>query len=219
MAGGVNGAVEEANQEAGANEPVEDNQETCPIELILTVRRTKEWPKNPEATLKDAKEGGTVGDFDLKKTGQEAALVTGVMLEAAGPSSRTAGSDQRVVAGTYWMIRNPGSKGRYRLVQTTQAAATSTFGNRGLVNIHSGNQPTHLEGCLCPGSKWVEKGEAAPDLYPFVEASRAKMTELQNAISAHAKTDTRKSYDGANEYNTTFYCNVLVVIHEIAAAQ
>ena len=141
------------------------------------------------------------------------------MLEAAGPSSQVEGSDQRVLAGNYSLIKNPGSKGPYRLAQTSQSLAEQTFGKRGQVNIHVGNAPKDLTGCLCPGSSWQEVGltrrngvEDRSNAYPSVISSKTKLAELQREIAKYGNIRAGATYDGYAAYGSGYYCNVQVVI-------
>lgn len=217
MAEVVNEAVDDANKQPDADEPVEDEEQVCPVELILTIQREREWAKDPDATNINAQQGGTIGKFDLKKSGVEAPLVDGYTLEAAGPSSRTADTDHRIPAGMYSMIKNPGRTGPYRLVQTTEGLAEMTFGERYWVNIHSGNLPEHIEGCILPAVSWEEVTVGdTEEVYPKVTSSKNKLDKLKEQISAHAKTEKQTTYDGKETYtNKTFYTNVMVVIKEI----
>ncbi|EYF01302.1 hypothetical protein [Chondromyces apiculatus] len=202
-------------------------EEKCPCQLILKVFRKQEWNKKPGSSSENVQQGGTIGDFELWKVGDKEPLVTGKMLEAAGPSSKTRGSDQRVSPGSYGLIKNPGSKGPYRLIQTTQAAATASFGTRGAVNIHGGNNPVDLEGCLLPGSasttnkvteppaKKGGKGEISE--YPSISGSQSKLSEIKAQIAKYGTTESMTTYDGAEKYNTAYYNNVTVVIYEIGS--
>jgi hypothetical protein len=218
--------VKKAAAAATGDDAVGEDEAKCPCELTLTVWRKQEWNKVPGAANENVQQGGTIGDFELRKSGDDKPLVTGKMLEAAGPSSKVQGSDARVMPGTYALIKNPGSKGPYRIVQMTQSEATSHFGTRGAVNIHGGNNPVDLEGCLLPGGAsannpvkvpGVGKAKPTTQYYPSISGSQAKLTEIKDAIAKYGVTESKTTYDGTEKYTTTTYTNVKVVIVEIVS--
>ncbi|AKT39526.1 DUF5675 family protein [Chondromyces crocatus] len=208
----VAGAVAEANQQQDGNERVRGVVKPCPVQLVLTIQRIREWPKNDEGTSANAKQGGTISTYKLERVGTRKALTEGFMLEAAGPSTKTAGTDQRIPAGTYGIIDNPGTKGPYRFVQTSKSLATATFGERFEVNIHVGNFPTELEGCFCPGQSWSDNEGA----FPSVSTSRPQVKELETHIEGEGTTEVVKTYDGRDEHSRKYFTNVTVIVREIA---
>lgn len=219
--GDLTGAAAECK---GQNDEVGADEAKCPVELVLTVWRKQEWNKIPTASDANVQQGGTIGDFELRKTGDKDPLVTGKMLEAAGPSSKVRDSDARVMPGTYKLIKNPGSKGPYRITQETQAEATSQFGTRGAVNIHGGNNPVDLEGCLLPGGASTVNAVKVPGVggakattqhYPSISSSQPKLKEIKEQIAKYGVTESKTTYDGMEKYTTTTYTNVKVVIFEI----
>jgi hypothetical protein len=219
---GVGTAVKNARQRSDADEPAVELSQLCQVNLVLTIQRIQEWPKNPKASDENARQGGTISKFDLtlRRTDEKTPLVIGHMLEAAGPSSQTRRSDQRVVAGQYSLIKNPGSKGPYRLVQTSKVLSDQTFGKRGLVNIHAGRYPVHLEGCICPGPYWEELGVTKQgnrsNVFPSVtSSSRDKLADIKNKISKYGEVKTQETYDGYGSYSDGYYRNVSVVILDI----
>lgn len=220
---GIGRAVGSAYERRDAGQPVDTLVEDCPVELVLTIQRIREWPKNPNATTLNAQQGGTISEFELTKNDEKNPLVTGFILEAAGPSSTTEGSDQRISAGIYSLIKNPASVGPYRLVQLTQVLSGLTFGERNCINIHIGNAPVNLEGCLCPGINWEERGvtkkngkEDRSNAYPYVISSGGKLAEIQKHISKYGKIRSETTYDGSGAYKgSAYYCNVLVIIRDI----
>ncbi|AKT39527.1 hypothetical protein [Chondromyces crocatus] len=213
MSGGVAGAVQESNQQCDGNASVGGTVAACPVRLVLTIQRIKEWAKDAEAETANAQQGGTIAEFKLERiaAGKVTVPVTGFMLEAAGPSSKKRGGDERVAPGTFGMIKNPGAKGPYRLIQTSRSLAQAVFGTRGLVNIHIGNFPVDLEGCFCPGESWTDH-----KTHPSVSSSGPKLRALQAAIEADAVKESQTTYDGYDDYNTSYYSNVTVIVREIA---
>lgn len=122
--------------------------------IKIAVDRYKDFVKQPNAADDNVKQGGTLSKYLVEEDGTEVA--TGYMLEAAGPDSKTAGTDQRVPIGTYHIIENPGTKGDFRLVLLDETEASNQMGTRSLVNIHIGNFPKDIEGCLVPGTSATE---------------------------------------------------------------
>jgi len=130
------------------------------------------------------------------------------MLEAAGPDSKVSGSDQRVTEGTYSLMKNPGIRGDFRLVQRTKKLAENTFGKRSLVNIHIGNYPKDIEGCFAPGTSKSDTG-----LYPYVSSSGIAYKKLKKIIIDNSKVENIDSYDGRNDkYTTNLYVDVKIII-------
>lgn len=211
------------------------------VELVIT--RFAQWPKKPEALhgvdavpyhkkvgindpnynkylaydqyfhALNASQGGTHSKFKFIVNGN--VKMTGYMLEAAGPSSQAAGSDQRIMPGKYSLIDNPGSKGDFRLVKTTKEAADELFGKRSLVNIHMGNFPKDIKGCFAPGKIDRIMNEGEGNEYPYVADSETQYNRLRDLIIVHTRPQIIPSYDGSEDiYNTTLYTGLTVMIEE-----
>lgn len=214
-----------------------------PLNIELVITRFAQWPKNPEALngieavpyaeevppsdnkyndylaymeyfhALNASQGGTHSKFKFIVNGS--VKMTGYMLEAAGPNSQAAGSDQRIMPGNYSLIDNPGSKGDFRLVKTTKEAAAELFGNRSLVNIHIGNFPKDIEGCFAPGIKDLTMNKDKDTEYPYVISSTTQYNRLKDLIIEHTSQRTIPSYDGSDdEYNDILYTGLTVIIKE-----
>lgn len=174
--------------------------------VILKITRYKEWAKNQISSDENIQQGGTLSKYVLSVDGVEKA--TGYMLEAAGPDSKVSGSDQRVTEGTYSLMKNPGIRGDFRLVQRTKKLAENTFGKRSLVNIHIGNYPKDIEGCFAPGTSKSDTG-----LYPYVSSSGIAYKKLKKIIIDNSKVENIDSYDGRNDkYTTNLYVDVKIII-------
>jgi hypothetical protein len=214
-----------------------------PLNVELIITRFAQWPKKPEALngvdvvpyhkevgfndpdynkyqaydqyfhALNASQGGTHSRFKFIVNGS--VKMTGYMLEAAGPSSQVAGSDQRIIPGKYSLIDNPGSKGDFRLVKSTKEAADELFGNRSLVNIHIANFPKDIEGCFAPGAKDLTMNKGQDNEYPYVIGSENQYNRLKDLIIEHTRQQTIPSYDGSESiYNTTLYTGLTVLIKE-----
>ncbi len=185
-----------------------------PIRVELIITRFAQYPKKPSFIGIDdnAAQGGTHSKFELRVN--NVAKLEGFMLEAAGPSSKDAGSDQRIMPGTYGLIENPGSKGDFRLVQKTKEDAEKYFGSRSLVNIHIANSPQDIEGCFAPGAKAETINPGRDIEYPAVSKSGAKYKLLKDIILSLGNTLSGKSYDGKYTYNEVIYANVDVIVKE-----
>lgn len=195
--------------------------------VMIKMTRIKQWPKNENASNWNARQGGTISKFTVFVDGIE--KLSGYILEAAGPSSRVKGSDQRVFPGSYFLTRNPGSKGHhpFRLVQKDQQAAKRIFGNRVACNIHTGNRPENIEGCLAPGENYKTSGSGINE-YPVVENSKPTLNKLVKIIEEHSRTTGDITvYDGAKlgygpkaknyvnkRLTTPFFLDVLLTIEE-----
>ncbi len=202
--------VKKATKKAGKKSSKSPDKCTknCSVVMVLTIQRIKEWPKRPKAKNKNTQDGGTIAKFNLKINGK--VKLKGYMLEAAGPSTTVAGTDQRIMPGSYRLIKNPGTKGPYRLVN-------GPFGKRSLVNIHAGNYPTDLEGCFAPGTSWSEQG-TKKERYPFVGSSSAKLNKLKALINKNAEyKGKKKSTDGKHTYSAKYISNLTVIVKEIVA--
>jgi hypothetical protein len=81
----------------------------------------------------------TTGTFSIPGTN-----ISGYILEPAGPSTTKSGTDRRIPAGTYKIIKNVGSKVGFRLYNDQVPESRAIL-------IHSGNLPVDTEGCLLPG--------------------------------------------------------------------
>ena len=73
------------------------------------------------------------------------------------------------------------------------------------MNIHIGNFPKDIEGCLVPGTS------AAETPYPKVNSSKKAYTKIMIAIKG-ASTETKTTYDGANEYKDSTLYDATVII-------
>ena len=174
--------------------------------VLITIERYKEWDKDSTASSENVKQGGTLSRYKVHINGVMS--TEGYMLEAAGPDSKVAGSDRRISAGSYNLIKNPGSKGHFRLVQLNQTSASDMFGTRALVNIHIANYPSDIEGCFAPGSERSENGT-----YPSVSNSSTAYNELKSLIIDNSNTESTKTFDGGNTYNSSLlYTEVKLVV-------
>ena len=138
------------------------------------------------------------------------------MLEAAGPSSQTADNDDRIYAGTYYVIKNPGNpKHPFRLVQIDKSKVAETFGaipnGRSEINIHVGNSPRNILGCMSPGLKWDDMGS-----YPTVSKSGPVLDDLTKLIKKSKTRNDVTTYDGQKwpYEKQTFYEEVVVIIKD-----
>lgn len=185
-----------------------------PLRIELIISRFAQWPKKPQFTgINDnAAQGGTHSKFKLCVN--NVVQLTGYMLEAAGPSSKKSGSDQRIMPGTYGLIDNPGSKGDFRLVQRTKEGAIKYFGERSLVNIHIANDPKDIEGCFAPGLKNMTRYKGEDIEFPRVSDSGTMYQRLNSKIVELSNIKREKTYDGKFTYNTQTYINVTVIIKD-----
>jgi hypothetical protein len=185
-----------------------------PIKVELIITRFAQYPKKPIFIGIDdnAAQGGTHSEFELRAN--NVSKLKGFMLEAAGPSSKDAGSDQRIMPGTYGLIKNPGSKGDFRLVQETKEDADKYFGSRSLVNIHIANRPKDIEGCFAPGVKYRTINKGHENEFPEVRDSAEMYNLVKSKLLELSVLVNQISYDGKNIYNTKKYKNVSVIIKE-----
>jgi hypothetical protein len=214
-----------------------------PDKVELRITRFAQWPKKPDAlsgieTVSYAKEvapgqegyteyqayikynhalnasqGGTHSKF--KFVINNTVKLKGYMLEAAGPSSKEAGSDQRIMPGKYSLIDNPGKRGDFRLVHLEKEKAIELFGKRSLVNIHIGNFPKNIEGCFAPGLKELTMNKGGSNEYPYVINSENAYKALLDLIIKHSKHKKLSTYDGVYGYNSTLYHGIDIIIKEV----
>lgn len=168
--------------------------------IVLEVQRMREWPKNRFASDPNAKEGGTISTFKLSLNGE--VKQKGNILECAGPSTWIENTDQRVKPGSFYVIENSGNRGPFRLVQLTQTNARAAFGTRSLVNIHPGNDPDEVKGCLMPGDNWEICNKGTINEYPRILApSVTKCNQIAQFINDHSETEIRTTYDCRRSVN------------------
>lgn len=196
--------------------------------IVINVKRIKQWAKGENATHNNeldsnAIQGGTISELEVTVDGK-VKLTKRFILEAAGPSSQIAGKDDRIFAGKYYIIDNPGdNKKAFRLVQIDKNKVKDTFGikdstkknGRCYVNIHVGNKPKNLVGCLCPGTEKIDMGK-----YPMVSNSVRAFGEVSEIIKKSKTNKNTNTYDGMyssekNCYqNHVFYEEVIVIIKD-----
>ena len=179
--------------------------------VVIYLERIKQWPKRNSTDPRVA-QGGTISKLTIMVEGKETR--SGYALEAAGHDSKMKGSDQRTTEGVHHLIVNPGRKGDLRLVQLTPAQAKEMYGTRSLLNVHTGNYPTDIEGCISPGLSWEEKTGSDGNKYPaIVGGTSGKMyVSLLGVIKDNSTTVIRDTYDGQNRYSTTMYDDAIIVI-------
>ncbi|MUK94793.1 LysM peptidoglycan-binding domain-containing protein, partial [Aliivibrio fischeri] len=187
--------------------------------------------KNTDLTVR-AKQGGTLGEFkfvDLYNDDQ--ILLEGVTLEADDYEPTESGSDSYVPTGTYRMIDNPGAAWMpYRLVHANKKTAKDAFGTRSTINIHAGNYPWSLEGCILLGKKGtsttaIDKAVRNNDgtysahsgfEYPFIGTSKDTIDDFIEEIDINKKLLLQKklnTYDGGDlTYKTNFYPQLRISI-------
>lgn len=171
--------------------------------VLIEVERYKSIAKDPNASDENAKQGGTLSKYSVKQDGVEVAK--GYMLEAAGPDAKESGTDQRIPSGTYYVIKNPGSKGDFRLVLLDKVSASEQMGERSLINIHIGNFPKDIEGCLVPGTSASEMP------YPKVNSSKLAYNKIRDLIQ-ESSTSKKTTFDGAEEYKDSVLYDATIVI-------
>ena len=191
--------------------------------IIINVKRIKEWAKGSTATHNNsldtnAIQGGTISELEVLVDGK-VELTNRFILEAAGPSSQISGKDDRIYAGKYYLIQNLGKdKEAFRLVQIDKDKVKDTFGEKDStkpngryeVNIHVGNEPKNLVGCLCPGLNNIDMGD-----YPIVSTSGGTHKELSKLIKKSKTTKNIKTYDGLHSYNAQLlYEEVILIIKD-----
>lgn len=212
----------------------------APIRLYIT--RKYHWPKVPlpgdprndtDDGNKQVRQGATISEYKLKINGRT--KQKGYMLEAAGDSTTTANTDQRIKPGVYNLIENPGGSNyttsskyplhRFRLVQRDESKVLKTFGNRSLINIHAGYKATEIKGCLAPmpGYKIYtsDSGHPYPKGHPNEWATtptHPTYREFAKMITDFGCTVPCESHDGGATYPADdrfpLYYNVLVIINE-----
>ncbi len=95
------------------------------------------------------------------------------VLEPGGPDSETAGSDQRIKAGTYQIL--PYSSKKYSGVYELQKIP-----GRSKILIHAGNYHENTESCLMPGKNWGVSEEK----HYYVTDSKKALKEIFSAIES-----------------------------------
>lgn len=202
---------ESESEESDGQEPTNGSDwdfvkiETLPdTEIVIQLERYKTWEKDKSASSDNEKQGGTLGRYTVLQDGSEVA--SGFILEPAGPDSKVAGTDQRLPAGTYRIIKNPGNSGHFRLVMLDEAEAAAQMGRRALCNIHIGNYPTNITGCLAPGRTANENGGA----YPSVGSSTIAYNELKGLIEG-TESEVVTTYDGRYSYNQKLYDATIII--------
>lgn len=180
-------------------------------EYVLRITRFESKPQQladgvDPNDLPNDKQGGTLSKYALIAP-NNAVLASGYMLEPASPPSKVAGTDRATPVGEYRLINNPGSKGDFRLVVETKTQATILFGTRGSINIHIGNFPEDIKGCLAPGTGYSDSGS-----YLSVSNSASAYATLKTKILS-VGTELKDMYDGQHEYaNATVYKDLVVRI-------
>ncbi|ACH64055.1 LysM domain protein [Aliivibrio fischeri MJ11] len=187
--------------------------------------------KNTDLTVR-AKQGGTLGEFKFVDLyNDDKVLLEGVTLEADDYQPTESGSDSYVPTGTYRMIDNPGAAWMpYRLVHANKKTAKDAFGTRSTINIHAGNYPWSLEGCILLGKKGtsttaIDKAVKNNDgtysahsgfEYPKIGPSSSIIKLFKDEINDVAKllTQTKlKTYDGSTStYTKNFYPQLKIII-------
>ncbi len=184
--------------------------------------------RNKDLTVR-AKQGGTLGEFKLVDLyNNDKILLEGDTLEADDYQPKVSGSDSYIPTGTYRMIDNPGAAWMpYRLVHTNKKSAKEVFGTRGMINIHVGNYPWNLEGCILLGQKGKSTTEfdtpekIDDDLYtnhsgfeyPKIGPSGPVVRSFKDQISKLLSQTGLKTYDGSNAtYTKNFYFQLVISI-------
>ena len=187
--------------------------------------------KNTDLTVR-AKQGGTLGEFKFVDLyNDDKILLEGVTLEADDYEPTESGSDSYVPTGTYRMIDNPGATWMpYRLVHTDKKTADDAFGTRSTINIHRGNYPWSLEGCILLGKKdssailidkaIIKAGGTKTSHsgfeHPFIGASKNMVDSFIKEIDINKKLLHQKklnTYDGGDStYKTDFYPQLKISI-------
>ncbi|OFX61372.1 MAG: hypothetical protein A2046_15180 [Bacteroidetes bacterium GWA2_30_7] len=124
-------------------------------------------------------ENSTTSEFKMINTWNQETVVSGFMLEPAGPSTTESGQDKRIPAGYYDLEEHSGTnyKGVPKLSNSEVSAGRAIL-------IHYGNYPDNTSGCQLPGSTRTTD---------FVGGnSKAKSTEINNAINSAGYENTKE---------------------------
>ncbi len=186
----------------------------------LRVKR-KELYRRASPVTNKAQQGGTVGGYQLIDLVSDEVLCEGDTLEADDYAPLVAGSDSYVTAGTYRLI-DPGKRSgkghNFRLVRTEKGVAKTQFGTRSTIDIHIGNYPWSLEGCICLGLKGksdVESKKGANIEYPYIGASKTPFNEFKDTIEdKFIRQKGLQTFDGAYQYKEDFFFQLNVIIDE-----
>jgi RHS repeat-associated protein len=116
----------------------------------------------------------TIGEF---KTVGGQKNVTGYMLEPAGPDTTTRNQDKRVPQGVFDLESHSGTRFKDTFVISNQDVPKDRA-----ILFHSGNNGSHTEGCIMPGST---KSTGS------IGGSKAKMAELKAFIKSEGASNVK----------------------------
>lgn len=122
--------------------------------------------------------------------------VHGYMLEREGPSTTERGQNLRIPAGMYNLCRHRGSRRIFMDVPKLYNEQVSA--DRGIL-VHLGNQPGDSEGCLLPGTNWLND---YPDNPNWVDASSRDMVHaIMSFLTNTASSEDQDAYKTADRVN------------------